>query len=116
MDGWMDGWMVLHVHPLVVAMVVVFLVSCFLPHGREETGGGSGELWLVFLGKSSLRERSVCLLQRFSYVVFCNPNRREEGGGRLLIVCKLNFTLANTLAYRLLFFPLTLEPPSLPPS
>jgi hypothetical protein len=71
---------------------------------------------LVFLGKSSLRERSVCLLQRFSYVVFCNPNRREEGGGRLLIVCKLNFTLANTLAYRLLFFPLTLEPPSLPPS
>lgn len=70
--------------------------------GRD--GGWVGELWLVFLGKSSLRERSFCLLQRFSYVVFCNPNRREGGGGRHLIVCRLNFTLTYTLAYRLLFF------------
>jgi len=51
MDGWIDGWMVLHVHPLVAVMVVVTLVSLFLPHGLGETGGGGSGNFGWFFGK-----------------------------------------------------------------
>lgn len=50
MDGWMDGWIVLHVHPPVVVMVVVFLDSCFFDTDARIRGVGRGTL-AGFFGK-----------------------------------------------------------------
>jgi hypothetical protein len=56
----------------------------FLRHGREETGVGSGNFGWFFWEKVATRaQRLFVCCNVFSYVVFCNPNRREEGGGRL---------------------------------
>jgi hypothetical protein len=53
MDGWMDGWWVLPVHPLVVVIVVVFLVSCFFHTDgrRRRVGRGSGDFGWFFRKK-----------------------------------------------------------------
>jgi hypothetical protein len=70
--------MVLHVHPLVVAMVVVFLVSCFLPHGREETGGGSGNFGWFFWEKVAYASAAFVCCNVFRTLCFVTPIAVKE--------------------------------------
>lgn len=76
---------------------------------------GRGTL-VGFSGKSSSASAAFVCCNVFRTLCFVTPIVVKEEDEDSLIVRKLNFTLTNTLAYRLLFFLKLLEPPSLPPS
>jgi hypothetical protein len=87
----------------------------FLPHGQEETAGGSGVggLWLVFWEKVAYAIAAFVCCNVFRTLCFVTPIVVKEEEEDSLFVLKLNFTLTNTLAYRLLF---SLRPSVLPHS